>query len=49
MNKLQKWIVPAVLGLAAFLTGVSDYQRNKKIDELIEKVDSIENDKEENK
>lgn len=49
MDKLQKWIVPAVLGLAAFLTGVTDYQRNKKIDELIEKVDGMENEKEENR
>ena len=35
-------IIPIVMGVSTFLGVITDNQKNKKIDELIEKVDGLE-------
>lgn len=37
-------IIPIVMGIGACVGAIMDSQKNKKIDELIEKVDSLEID-----
>ena len=39
-------LMPAIMGVAAFVTAVADNKKNQKIDELIEKVDKLENKEE---
>lgn len=39
-------LMPAIIGVAAFITAVADNKKNQKIDELIEKVDKLENKEE---
>lgn len=38
--------MPVIMGVAAFITAVADNKKNQKIDELIEKVDKLENKEE---
>lgn len=40
-------IVPVIVGVGAFITAVMDDKKNQKIDELIEKIDNLETNKEE--
>lgn len=40
-------VIPVVMGVAAFVGAVMDNKKNQKIDELIEKVDNLETNKEE--
>ena len=40
-------IIPVIMGVGAFVSTVMDNKKNQKIDELIEKVDNLENNKEE--
>jgi hypothetical protein len=39
-------IVPVIMGVGAFVGAVMDNKKNQKIDELINKIDNFENDKE---
>jgi hypothetical protein len=39
-------IVPVIMGVGAFVGAVMDNKKNQKIDELIEKIDNLENNKE---
>lgn len=39
-------IVPVIMGVDAFVGAVMDNKKNQKIDELIEKIDNLENNKE---
>ena len=39
-------LMPVIMGVAAFVTAVADNKKNQKIDELIEKVDKLENKEE---
>lgn len=44
MNKkidFKSLIIPIVIGIGACVGAIMDNQKNKKIDELIEKVDSL--------
>ena len=38
---------PIILAIGAFVGAVKDNQKNKKIDELIEKIDNLETEKNE--
>lgn len=40
-------IIPVIMGAGAFLGAVMDNKKNQKIDELIEKVDNLETNKDE--
>ena len=40
-------VIPVVMGIATFVGTVMDNKKNQKIDELIEKVDNLETNKEE--
>lgn len=40
-------IIPVIMGVGAFLGAVMDNKKNQKIDELIEKVDNLETNKDE--
>jgi hypothetical protein len=39
-------IAPVIMGVGAFVGAVMDNKKNQKIDELIEKIDNLENNKE---
>ena len=39
-------IAPVIMGVGAFVGAVMDNKKNQKIDELIKKIDNLENNKE---
>ena len=39
-------IVPVITGVGAFVGAMMDNKKNQKIDELIEKIDNLKNNKE---
>lgn len=39
-------IAPVIMSVGAFVGAVMDDKKNQKIDELIEKIDNLENNKE---
>ena len=43
----RDYVIPVVMGVAAFVGAVMDNKKNQKIDELIEKVDNLETNKKE--
>ena len=42
-----KFAIPVIMGLGAFISAIAYNKKNQKIDELIEKVDNLESNKEE--
>lgn len=43
IGSIKEFILPAILGVAAFYTAIADKKKEEKIDQLIEKVDQLEN------
>lgn len=44
---LSMVIVPALIAVGAFANAIADNAKNKKIDELIEKIDNLDSSSEE--
>lgn len=47
LKKVGKFFIPICVGVGAIATYISDQAKEKKIDELIEKVDTITSNNEE--
>lgn len=47
LDKLGCLIVPIIVGIAACANAVAENDKNRKIDEMIEKIDNLETNKEE--
>ena len=43
IGSIKEFILPAILGIATFYTAIADKKKEEKIDQLIEKVDQLEN------
>lgn len=47
VDKLSCFFVPIIVGIAACANAVAENRKNQKIDEMIEKIDNLETNKEE--